>query len=316
VCTGCCTPLLYGAIPVSRNTVNAVLAVGSIIRAAIVAAVTEERGLLHYAMEELSSALGAAVGATSLIQHRLLKGEFRERRVIAGLRPFIPRRYEMNSGVVLNDSGDFSLQQDIILSDSMMAPPFLAAGELGVFPIEAVSAVIEVKSVATTEEVRKAVANIASVKALMPNTPRGLPRMPGAVTTLRSTSVKPFGGALFLGRDISEEAICDTYLEASAALAPNDRPNAVVVVNEMTLMWGSPADNPSDSNIHLDPSQGTHLLIHHGKEDALLAFYVNLITFLAEYPAPRLDMTSYLNKGGGLDDDEITLKELPVNPTV
>src|SRR5262245_1221992 len=123
-------------------------------------------------MEELSSALANAVGASSVIQHRLLKGEFRERRVIAGLRPFIPRRYEMNSGVVANADGNFSLQQDIILSDSMVAPPFLAAGELGVYPIEAVSGVIEVKSVATTQAIRDAVANIASVKSLMSDAPR------------------------------------------------------------------------------------------------------------------------------------------------
>lgn len=143
------------------------------VPAASVRAVTEEQGLLQHAMGELSSALANAVGATSLIQHRLLKGEFRERRVIAGLRPFIPRRYEMSSGVIVNAGGHFSRQQDIILSDSLLAPPFLAAGELGVHPIEAVAAVIEVKSVATAQAMREAVENIASVKRLASDEPRG-----------------------------------------------------------------------------------------------------------------------------------------------
>jgi hypothetical protein len=115
-------------------------------------------------MGELSSALSYAVGASSLIQHRLLKGEFRERRVIAGLRSFIPRRYEISSGVVVNASGDHSRQQDVILSDSMTVPPLLAAGDLGVHLVETVRAVIEVKSMATAQTTRDAVMNVASVK--------------------------------------------------------------------------------------------------------------------------------------------------------
>ena len=103
--------------------------------AASVSSMEDDRGLLQAAMGELSLALGHAVGASSLIQHRLLKGEFRERRVITGLRPFIPRRYEINSGVVVNSNGALSQRQDIIISDSTIAPPFLAAGELGVYPI-------------------------------------------------------------------------------------------------------------------------------------------------------------------------------------
>lgn len=288
------------------------------VPASTVAVVTEERGLLHHAMEELSSALGAAVGASSLIQHRLLKGEFRERRVIAGLRPFIPRRYEMNSGVVINDSGASSDQQDVILSDSIVAPPFLAAGELGVFPVEAVSAVVEVKSNATTKRVKDAVANIVSVKGLMPNTPRGLPRPPGRglVTVAGSTNLKPFGGVLFLDSGISEKTLCSAYLEACAALAPNDRPNALVVVNKMTLLWGGLVGNPSEPTVCLDPSEGTHLLVHRGAEDALLSFYVNLMAMLRVYPAPDLNLISYYDKGGGLQSDELVVKELPVNPPV
>jgi Domain of unknown function (DUF6602) len=286
--------------------------VGDHDSAPTVAVVTEERGLLHYAMEELSSALGAAVGASSLIQHRLLKGEFRERRVISGLRTCIPRRYEINSGVVINDSGASSQQQDVILSDSMVAPPFLAAGELSVFPIEAVSAVIEVKSVATSQAVKDAVANIASVKTLMPDIPRALARPGrGLVTVPVSTTLKPFGGILFLGRDISQETVCSAYLEACSGLAPINRPNALVVVNEMTVMWGTvPADLPAP-RIHPDPSEGTHLLVHRSDKDALLSFYVNLMTMLREYSAPNLDLISYLNNGGGVESEDIAVRELP-----
>ena len=271
----------------------------------------EEHGLLQHAMGELSSALANAVGASSLIQHRLLKGEFRERRVIAGLRPFIPRRYEMSSGVIVNVRGDFSRQQDIILSDSMLVPPFLAAGELGVHPIETVAAVIEVKSVATAQAVREAVENIASVKRLAPDEPRGFTEIRGAGIGVGETADKPFGGALFLGSGASDEAILAAYLDATTPLASNDRPNAVVVVGEFTLSWGSFSEGSEELVIEPQPSRGTCLLLQRLGGSALLAFYLSMMRVLAAYHPPELDLFAYVNNSGGLGGHEIVVQKLP-----
>jgi hypothetical protein len=273
--------------------------------------VTQEQGLLQSAIGELSAALANAVGASRLIQHRLLKGEFRERRVIAGLRPFIPRRYEMSSGVVTNANGELSCQQDIILSDSMLSAPFLAAGELGVHPIEAVSAVIEVKSIATTQEMRKAVENIASVKRLAPDEPRGFTVTRGASMGMGETVDKPFGGVLFLGSDASDEALLDAYLDATAALAPNDRPNAVVVVGEFALTWGSFAEGSDQPTIEPRPSQGTHIQLWRLGANALLLFYMSMMKVLAGYQPPALDLIAYVNNSGGLGHHEIIVQKLP-----
>src|SRR5947209_5707162 len=101
-----------------------------------------EPALLIEAMAELSAGLSHAVGATSPVAHNLLKGELRERRVLAGLRPFIPRRFEISSGIVVNTARESSRQQDMILSDSTRFALFLTAGELGVHPVESVNAVI------------------------------------------------------------------------------------------------------------------------------------------------------------------------------
>jgi hypothetical protein len=267
----------------------------------------EEHGLLQDAMGELSSALANAVGASSLIQHRLLKGEFRERRVIAGLRPFIPRRYEMSSGVIVNVPGDFSRQQDIILSDSMLVPPFLAAGELGVHPIETVAAVIEVKSVA----VREAVENIASVKQLAPDEPRGFTEIRGAGIGMGETAGKPFGGALFLGSDASDKAILDAYLDATTPLAPNDRPNAMVVVGEFALSWGSFSEGSDELIIEPQPSQGTCVLLQRLGGNALLVFYLSMMRVLTAYHSPELDLFAYVDNSGGLGGHDTIVQKLP-----
>jgi hypothetical protein len=176
----------------------------------------EGNGLVQLALGELSSALTRAVGASNPISHNLLKGEFRERRVISGLRPFIPRRYEMRSGIVVNTEGIFSRQQDIILSDSMGSPPFLAAGELGVHPIEIVNAVIEVKSVATKQAIRDAVANVVSVKRLLSDEPREHISVRAGRMRFGPDHDKPFGGILFLEGNISNDAIVETYMDATA----------------------------------------------------------------------------------------------------
>lgn len=272
--------------------------------------VTQEPGLLQNAMYELSSALANAVGASSLIQHKLLKGEFRERRVISGLRPFIPRRYEMLSGVVANADGLFSRQQDIIISDSMVAPPFLAAGELGVHPIETVCAVIEVKSVASAQAMRDAVANIASVKQLASDEPRGFTMIRGASIGMGETVIKPFGGTLFLGTDASDDTLLDAYIEVTSTLPPNDRPNAVVVVDKFTIMWASFAEGSPEPQIHPHPLGATHVVLQLLGPSALLAFYMTLMKVLAEYQPPELDLSSYVNNGGGLGRHQVVVQKL------
>jgi hypothetical protein len=90
----------------------------------------------------------------------------------------------MTSGVVVNSRQEFSRQQDIVLSDTMRAAPFLAAGDLGVHPVELVDGVIEVKSTATSQTVAEAVENIASVKRLASYEMRDFTRVVGSGSVL------------------------------------------------------------------------------------------------------------------------------------
>jgi hypothetical protein len=58
--------------------------------------------------------------------------------------------------MVVSASGRTSSQQDIVLYDRRILPPVVAAGEIGLFPVESVLYVIEVKSVLTAGELRSA----------------------------------------------------------------------------------------------------------------------------------------------------------------
>ena len=274
----------------------------------------EGNGLVQLALGELSSALTNAVGASGPIAHKLLKGEFRERRVISGLRPFIPQRYEMRSGIVVNSNGAFSAQQDIILSDAMQSSPFLAAGELGVYPVETVNAVIEVKSVATKKTIRDAVANVASVKQLLPDEPREHISVRAGRLQVGPDHDKPFGGVLFLESKIGNEAILDTYLEIITSVAPNNRPNALVVVGGVVLTWGAFDGEPSQPTTQPEPLKGTHILSQRLGKNSLLVFYMVLMKILESYDPPPLDLYSYILKSGGYGDFTLLTREAPGLP--
>jgi hypothetical protein len=268
-------------------------------------------GLLHESMGELSAGLERAVGASRPIEHRLLKGEFRERRVIAGLRPFIPARFSMTSGLVVNSRQEFSRQQDIVFSDTMSAAPFIAAGELGVHPIELVHGVIEVKSAATSQQIAEAVENIASVKRLAPYEMRDFTRVDGGSIGMGQTNEKPFGGALFLGASAKLETLFDAYMSACADVDPVDRPHALTIVGRGSIQWVN-VDTAAKELLSVEPvptNANAAALMPVG-ENALLSFYMTLMKVLSAYSPPAFDLVNYVNSAGGLGPSEMTIQPL------
>lgn len=84
------------------------------------------------------------------IVHNLTKGEARESSVVKHfLRPLLPSRYSLTSGIIIDSDDKQSRQQDIIIFDGLNTPILkdLEHSKL-LFP-ESVSAVVEVKSTLT-----------------------------------------------------------------------------------------------------------------------------------------------------------------------
>ncbi|MBN1618881.1 MAG: hypothetical protein JXQ26_07105 [Tissierellales bacterium] len=101
----------------------------------------------------------AELKSVAKIKHPLLTGELRESFVVNLLSHFLPERYGVGSGVIVNPLGIESTQWDIIIYDKNIIPPFIFEMDRGVFPAETVLAVIEVKSKLTLQELRKTNAN-------------------------------------------------------------------------------------------------------------------------------------------------------------
>jgi hypothetical protein len=83
---------------------------------------------------------------SSHLVHSGEKGGFREYFVNQMIRPFLPKHFGISSGIIMDYSGRQSRQSDVIIYDTRLMPPILEAEGRGVFPIECVLYVIEVKS--------------------------------------------------------------------------------------------------------------------------------------------------------------------------
>ena len=102
-------------------------------------------------MQRYSTALLRGVveeaNAVAPLEHRFAKGRLREVFVTRVLRHFLTSQFGVGSGIIINQAGDQSNEHDVIIYDTRILPPFITGGGLGVYPIEAVVAAIEVKSI-------------------------------------------------------------------------------------------------------------------------------------------------------------------------
>ena len=105
-------------------------------------------------------------GFQSQITHKGERGSERETSIKLFLEAYLPKRYAIASGEIVDSQGNTSRQCDLVIFDSQNCPLLLAGKDYRIFPAESVYAVIEVKSVLDTAQLKKAADNIFSVKNL------------------------------------------------------------------------------------------------------------------------------------------------------
>ena len=106
----------------------------------------------------------------SAIQHYGLRGRFRELLMKNVVSPWLPPTARCGTGTIIdaNDRSRRSTQDDIIIYDSSLMPSILLSPDAdeGVFPLNAVLARIEVKSVLTRSELRKTIEAAAEIQQM------------------------------------------------------------------------------------------------------------------------------------------------------
>ena len=106
---------------------------------------------LDIPIKEYASALvgGMIAQAESLreLEHKSEKGIFRELFLTDLLNHFLTSQFSACSGIVINQKGEESTQEDIIIYDNRVLPPFIHKQNIRIIPPEPVLAIIEVKSI-------------------------------------------------------------------------------------------------------------------------------------------------------------------------
>jgi hypothetical protein len=96
-------------------------------------------------------------------------GQILENTVREFLTKYFPPSLGITSGYIFDVNGNESRQIDIIIYDAFRTPVFINSENIRVVPAECVYAVIEVKSLINTRELKDIFENMRSVKSLQKN---------------------------------------------------------------------------------------------------------------------------------------------------
>lgn len=105
--------------------------------------------------------------ALANVSHPLELGLAREKLLIEYLKRFVPERFGIDTGFIIDSKGNISKQIDIIIYDKVISPIFELPGKLKYFPVEAVVVIGEVKStISDRKTLHYALENLVSVQRL------------------------------------------------------------------------------------------------------------------------------------------------------
>jgi hypothetical protein len=121
--------------------------------------------ILENAIKAATCGLEAYYKLTASIDHNGEKGGFREYFVNQMIRPLLPVHFGLSSGIIMDRNGRQSRQCDVIVYDTRLMPPILRTEGRGVFPIDCVLYVIEVKSKLSSSHLAEAAESASRISA-------------------------------------------------------------------------------------------------------------------------------------------------------
>jgi len=125
-----------------------------------------EKSNLRDLFREYQAEMSSGLSKCRRIGHSTTKGDETESCWTNWFHDFLPSRYQVKKGIVVDSNGQMSDQIDIIVFDQYYSP-FLFKGDLSVYiPAESVYAVFEVKQQINKENLVYAGRKVASVRKL------------------------------------------------------------------------------------------------------------------------------------------------------
>lgn len=106
------------------------------------------------------------LGGRGVIGHPGEKGAATEENWRRMLRGYLPNRYQVTSGCVVDVDGNVSEQMDVLILDNQYTPVLFETGGVQYFPAESLYAAFEVKQDITKKHIEYAGAKLSSVRRL------------------------------------------------------------------------------------------------------------------------------------------------------
>lgn len=119
-----------------------------------------------YISNKIASAKREADSLSSGVGHRGIEGEIREIAVRDCVEPFLTQSYQCGTGKVIDSRRAISDQIDLVVYHRKVAPPILVNRDLGLYPVECVRYVFEIKTKLTAAEIKDANKKFRSVSLL------------------------------------------------------------------------------------------------------------------------------------------------------
>jgi len=217
----------------------------------------------------------------SEIKHSGGRGDEREARLKAFLETYLPHKYAIGKGEIVDSAGNTSRQCDLVIYDRTISPILYSGEKFQVFLAESVYAVIEVKSVLSYKELNTAIENIKSVKKIQ--------RENGKI-----------GGILFayksnIKKDVMKK-ISDKLIEANSSLSPEEYIDLVCILNKGVIGL---CDEEGLTKLTEKLSERILMVWQEINVSTLLFFYTNLLDLLEGQIIKTPDLRFYWKPNEG-----------------
>jgi hypothetical protein len=116
-------------------------------------------------LTEINSILEFSNSARN-IQHASLKGNLREILFSNFLNKYLPNNYNVGRGIIIDHMGNQSSETDLLIYNAHEIPSFLYGFNKGLYPIECVKYVLEIKSLSNKNEIQTTINKFNKLKKL------------------------------------------------------------------------------------------------------------------------------------------------------
>ncbi|MDO3175908.1 DUF6602 domain-containing protein [Mycobacteroides abscessus] len=238
-----------------------------------------EANKLHELFSQHQKLLVAALGLSSVHDNPNARGDNSEVTWRDMLSKYLPSRYKVGKGFVIDHEGSVSQDIDIIIYDGYYSPIVFHENEVLYVPAESVYAVIESKQVLKKEYIEYARDKVASVRALK--------RTSAPIRQMNDTHATKVGAEILAG-------IVATRSEWSPAFG---QPFEQAIAEAASISQIDLGCALNDGSFSVSYAEGSPSISYSEGDSSLISFFVDLVARLqAMGNPPAIELTKYYER--------------------